>query len=89
MGLARTHPFFWKHQGQPLALPSAIHCLTATTPALTVRLSANALGSALGGLGVRGGAFCCLEIIFIPSQFVAGSKLWKVKASLCLSGDLT
>jgi hypothetical protein len=33
----------------PLALPSAIHCLTATTPALTVTLSANGDGSALVG----------------------------------------
>ena len=37
---------------QPLPLPSAIHCLTATMPALTVTLSANALGSALGTSGV-------------------------------------
>ena len=88
--LQRAHLFLLRHTVQPLPLPSlAIHCLTAIMPALTVRLSANALGSALGGLGVRGGTFCCLEIIFIPSQFVAGSKLWKVKASLCLSGDLT
>ena len=37
--------------------PIAIHRLTATTPALTVTLSANALGSALGELGVVGWVF--------------------------------
>ena len=42
---------------QPLPLPSAIHCLTATTPALTVTLSANALGSGLGASGVVGKVF--------------------------------
>ena len=42
---------------QPLPLPLAIHCLTATTPALTVTLSVNALGSALGELGVVGRVF--------------------------------
>ena len=36
-----------------LPLPSAIHCLTATTPALTVTLSANVDGSALGASGVN------------------------------------
>ena len=41
----------------PLPLPSAIHCLTATTPALTVTLSANALGSGLGASGVVGWVF--------------------------------
>ena len=43
---------------QPLPLPSAIHCLTATMPALTVTLSANVLlGSALGVSGVVGRVF--------------------------------
>jgi hypothetical protein len=42
---------------QPLPLPSAIHCLTATMPALTVTLSANAEGSALGASGVVGWVF--------------------------------
>ena len=43
---------------QPLALPSAIHLRTATMPALTVTLSANALlGSALGASGVVGWVF--------------------------------
>ena len=32
----------------PLVLPSAIHCLTATMPALTVTRSANVEDSALG-----------------------------------------
>ena len=41
----------------PLALPSAIHCLTATMPALTVTLSANGDGSALGGSSVVGWVF--------------------------------
>jgi hypothetical protein len=43
---------------QLLPLPSAIHCLTATTPTLTVTLSANAEGSALGASGVVGWMFC-------------------------------
>ena len=39
----------------PLDQPSiAIHCLTATTPALTATLSANALGSTMGASGVVG-----------------------------------
>ena len=41
----------------PLPLPSAIHCLTATTPALTVTLSANAEGSAMGALELVGKVF--------------------------------
>ena len=53
-GFSKNPSFFWKHQGQPLALPSAIHLRTATMPALTVTLSANALGSALGASGVVG-----------------------------------
>ena len=52
--LQRAHLFILRHSVQPLPLPSAIHRLTATTPALTVTLSANAEGSALGGLGVVG-----------------------------------
>ena len=41
-----------------LPLPSlAIHLRTATMPALTVTLSANALGSALGGFEVVGRVF--------------------------------
>ena len=36
------------HTVQPLPLPLAIHCLTATMPALTVTLSANGEGSAMG-----------------------------------------
>ena len=47
--LQRAHLFLLRHGVQPLVLPSAIHCLTATMPALTVVLSANALlGSGLG-----------------------------------------
>ena len=42
---------------QPLALPLAIHLRTATTPALTVALSANAEGSALGASGLVGWVF--------------------------------
>ena len=42
---------------QPLPLPSAIHCFTATMPALTVTLSANEDGSALGTSGVVGRVF--------------------------------
>ena len=58
MGLAKGSSFFLRHTVQPLALPSAIHCLTATMPALTVTLSANALlGSAMGASGVVGRVF--------------------------------
>ena len=42
---------------QPLALPKAIHCLTATMPALTVTLSANGEGSALGDSWAVGRVF--------------------------------
>jgi hypothetical protein len=43
---------------QPLPLPSlAIHLRTATTPALTVTLSDNVDGSALGGSGEVGWVF--------------------------------
>ena len=43
---------------QPLPLPSlAIHLRTATMPALTVTLSANGDGSALGASGVVGRVF--------------------------------
>ena len=41
----------------PLVLPKAIHLRTATMPALTVALSANAEGSALSELGVVGWVF--------------------------------
>ena len=41
----------------PLPLPSAIHLRTATMPALTVTLSANALGSGLGASAVVGKVF--------------------------------
>jgi len=46
--LQKAHLFLLRHTVQPLALPSAIHCFTATMPALTVTLSANGDGSALG-----------------------------------------
>jgi hypothetical protein len=46
--LQRAHLFLLRHSVQPLALPSAIHLRTATMPALTVTLSASALGSAMG-----------------------------------------
>jgi hypothetical protein len=42
---------------QPLPLPSAIHLRTATMPALTATLSANAEGSALVASGVVGWVF--------------------------------
>ena len=43
---------------QPLPLALAIHCLTATMPALTVTLSANALlGLAVRASGVVGWVF--------------------------------
>jgi hypothetical protein len=41
----------------PLPLPSASHLRTATMPALTVTLSANGDGSALGASGVVGWVF--------------------------------
>ena len=46
--LQRAHLFLLRHTVQPLPLPSAIHCLTATMPAFTVTLSDNVEGSALG-----------------------------------------
>ena len=46
--LQRAHLFLLRHTVQPLPLPSAIHCFTATIPALTVTLSANGDGSAMG-----------------------------------------
>ena len=56
--LQKAHLFLLRHTVQPLALPSlAIHCLTATMPALTVTLSANGDGSALGASGVVGRVF--------------------------------
>ena len=55
--LQRAHLFLLRHSVQPLALPSAIHLRTATMPALTVTLSANAEGSALGASGLVGWVF--------------------------------
>ena len=51
MGLAKGFILFLlRYSVQPL--PSAIHLRTATMPALTVTLSANAEGSALGASGM-------------------------------------
>ena len=48
--MQRAHLFLLRHSVQPLPLqPKAIHLRTATMPALTVTLSANGDGSALGG----------------------------------------
>ena len=45
--LQKAHLFLLSHGVQPLVLPSAIHCLTATMPALTVALLVTTLGLAL------------------------------------------
>ena len=55
--LQKAHLFLLRHTVQPLPLPLpslTIHLRTATMPALTVTLSANEDGSALGASGVVG-----------------------------------
>jgi len=66
---------------QPLPLPSAIHCLTATMPALTVTLSANGDGSGLGASGVVGRVFGLGGVgLVIPSSQTLPS--WNVVLNL-------
>ena len=65
--------FLLRHgvQALPLALPSAIHCFTATMPALTVTLSANEDGSALGASGMVG------WVVGFVKTAVAFLSLWR------------